>query len=407
MDKKVELPSDQNGSGRTLGQEELAALAEVIASGMLSSTRGRFVKQLESGFAALMKSAHVHACSSGTAAVHTAVAAINPDPGDEIVVSPITDMGALMPILFQGAIPIFSDVDPRTGNITAACIEPCLSDRTRAIIVTHLFGNPCEMNDILSLANAHGLPVIEDCAQAFMATYHNHLIGSLGTIACFSLQQSKHMTTGEGGLVVTQDERLARNMFLFINKGWGYGDDAPDHYFLALNYRMSELQGAVGVAQLTKLAALVKRRITAAQQLAKALEGVPGIEPPRVLPGCTHSYWRFPLTIDTSRIPEGPVAVALALQEANIPSQPRYFGKPAFMCEVFRSQRTFGSSNYPFNLARKEATDYSWERYPGVRAALDTLLVLPWNERYTDQDVDYMASAIRQAVKRVSITARA
>src|SRR5262245_28483779 len=162
-------------------------------------------------------------------------------------------MGALTPVLYQGAIPVFADVDPRTGNVTADTIAACLSDRTRGIVVTHLFGVPCEMEPILQLAKTHRLPVIEDCAQAFLAEYDGQPVGRLGTIGCFSLQQGKHITTGEGGLVTTNDDALAKRVFYFLNKAWGYGDPQPDHYFIALNYRLSELQGAVAVAQLQKL----------------------------------------------------------------------------------------------------------------------------------------------------------
>src|SRR5262249_28502890 len=217
-------PSDQDASGRTLGEEELGLLAEVIRSGTLISTKGTFVTRLGQQFADLPGVKSAYACTSGTAAVHAAVAALDVNPGEEIITSPITDMGALTPILYQGAIPVFADVDPRTGNLTAETITPCLSERTRAIIATHLFGNPCDVGAILTLARAHNLPVIEDCAQAFLAQHAGRQVGTLGTLGCFSLQQGKHITTGEGGLIATNDEVLARRVFLFINKAWGYGD---------------------------------------------------------------------------------------------------------------------------------------------------------------------------------------
>src|SRR6476619_797461 len=163
------LPSDQDASGRTLGDEEISLLTAAIRSGTLTSTKGEFVKQLENRWAALCGVQFAHACSHGSAAIHCAVAAINPEPGDEIVTSPITDMGALTPILYQGAIPVFADVDPATCNVTAASIEPVLSDRTRAVVVTHLFGNPGGMAEIMDLCRPLGIPVIEDCAQAFLS----------------------------------------------------------------------------------------------------------------------------------------------------------------------------------------------------------------------------------------------
>ncbi len=394
------LPSDQDASGRTLGVEELSALADAIRSGTLTSTKGALVKTLEQRFAGRYGVKHAHACSSGTAAIHTAVAAIDPSPGDEIVTTSITDMGALTPILYQGAIPVFADVDPKTYNVTAKTIEPCLSERTKAIIVTHLFGNPCEMHEIMELANARGIPVIEDCAQAFLSRYDGPLVGTFGAVGCFSLQQGKHITTGEGGLVITNDDALARRMYLFINKAWGYGDPKPDHYFLALNYRLSELQGAVAVAQLAKHESVVDRRITLAKALTGMLQGVDGVDVPWVGPRSVHSYWKYCLGVDKAVVPDGAVGLAARLKKKGISSAPRYIQKPAFMCEIFQKRRTFGSSGYPFTLARPDAVNYDRGRYPGTFEALDRVLVLPWNERYTQEHLDYIAQAIRDAVEK-------
>src|SRR5437762_1828597 len=225
---RLTLPSDQEASGRTLGDEEIALVAEAIRMGTLTSTKGTFVKTLERRFAELLGVKHAWACASGTAAVHTTIAAIDPEPGEEFITTPITDMGALTPILYQGAIPVFADVDPRTGNVTAATIADRLSSRTRGIIVTHLFGNPCEMDEIMALAKSRNLPIIEDCAQAFLAKHREQFVGAIGTLGCFSLQQGKHITTGEGGLVIGNDDALLRRVYHFLNKAWGYGDQNPD-----------------------------------------------------------------------------------------------------------------------------------------------------------------------------------
>ncbi len=395
------LPSDQDASGRTLGDEEIALLTAAIKTGTLTSTKGNFVKQLETRFAAMQGVQHAHACSHGSAAIHcavAAVAAVNPDPGDEIVTSPITDMGALTPILYQGAIPVFADVDPDTCNVTADSIERVLSNRTRAVIVTHLFGNPCDMTAIMRLCRPRGIAVIEDCAQAFSAQHAGRPVGTIGDIGCFSLQQGKHITTGEGGLVTTNHAEHARRMFLFINKAWGYGDPQPDHYFLALNYRMTELQGAVAVAQLNKLAGAVERRVTLAKELTAALTGLPGITTPTVASGDVHSYWKYCLGVDSRIVTGGSVQLCAALKQRGIFSAPRYIQKPAFACEVFREQRTFGASRWPFTLARPEAVDYSPERFSGTYEGLDRVLVLPWNECYTNEHVRYIADSVAASV---------
>jgi dTDP-4-amino-4,6-dideoxygalactose transaminase len=395
------LPSDQDISGRSFGSEEIELLLEVIEKGVLTSTKGSMTRALENRFRETLGCGSASVCSSGTAAIHAAVAAINPDPGEEIITTPITDMGALSPLLYQGAIPVFADVDRHTCNITAETIAPCISDRTRAIIVTHLFGNPAVMAPILDLAGRLGIPVIEDAAQAFGAQWRGRPAGTLGSIGCFSLQQGKHITSGEGGLAVSNDRELARRIFLFINKAWGYGDDSPDHYFLALNYRITELQSAVALAQLEKLDSMVERRIDAADKLTVLLKGLEGIETPVVEQGSRHSYWRYCINVDDGLIPGGATALGKKLDSCGVRSMPRYIRKPAFECEVFRDRNTFGGSHFPFTLARPEALNYSRDRYPGAWRALDTVLVLPWNEKLTDRHVQYIGETVVRSVREL------
>jgi perosamine synthetase len=394
-DPVIVLPSDQEASGRSFGREEVAEVIKVIESGTLTCTKGTACATLEKRFAELLGAKYAIACASGSAAVHCAIAAIDPEPGDEIITTPITDMGALAPILYQGAIPVFADVEPLSGNITADTIAARLSDKTKAIIVTHLFGNPCEMGPIVELAGKHGIPVLEDCAQAYLARDGGKLVGTHGAIGCFSLQQGKHITTGEGGLCVTNDANLARRIRLFVNKAWGYGDANPDHYFLALNYRLTELQGAIALAQLDKLVWGVEQRRKMAARLSAQLEGLDGISTPGSAPDAVHVFWRYCLWVDETEVPGGSPALGAGLKRQGIAAAPRYIQKPAFQCEIFRDQRTFGSSRFPFTLARPEAVDYLPNRFPGVFECLHDVLVLPWNERFTEEHVDFIAAAVQ------------
>jgi dTDP-4-amino-4,6-dideoxygalactose transaminase len=393
---KLHLPSDQEASGRTLGDEEIALVTEALRSGTLTVTKGRFNQDLERALASRFGVSHARTCASGSAAIHLAVAALKLEPGDEIITTSITDMGALTPILFQGAIPVFADVDPFTCNVTAETISARLSDRTRGIIVTHLFGNPCHMTSILDLARRHGLPVIEDTAQAFLATHAGKIAGTIGDMGCFSLQQGKHITTGEGGFVLSDRADLAREAYLFVNKAWGYGDEKPDHYFSALNYRLTELQAAVALAQLGKLDDVVTKRQTLADRLTAQIQDLPGVTPPRITPDSTHSYWKYCLHVDTERHENGTVRLGQFLRDRGIACAPRYIQKPAFRCQVFRDQVTLGTSRWPFTLARPEAVDYREELFPGTFAALAGVLVLPWNEGYTPELVDQIADVIRE-----------
>lgn len=395
----TKLPSDQDISGRTFGAEEIAAVTEVLQSGVLITTKGKYGKLLEKEFAEKMGVKYAYACNSGSAAVHTAIAAINPNPGDEIVTTSITDMGALTPIIFQGAIPVFADVCPKTLNVTAETIGRVLSDKTKAIIVTHLFGNPCEMDAIMELANSKNIPVIEDTAQSFMATVNGKYVGTIGKIGAFSFQQGKQMTCGEGGIVVTDDDELARRMYLFINKAWGYGDANPDHYFASLNYRMTELQAAVSYEQLKKLDYSVSQRQKMARLLDEKIADIDGIESYKPAENATMTYWKFCLRVDDTKIQDGSVGLAKALKTYDVASAPRYVVKPAYKCQVFRDQNTFGDSHYPFNLARPEAIDYSDEKFQGTLKGLHDVLVLPINEKYEEHHIEFLASSIREAVE--------
>jgi dTDP-4-amino-4,6-dideoxygalactose transaminase len=253
----------------------------------------------------------------------------------------------------------------------------------------------------MELARVRGIAVIEDCAQAFGAEIDGRKVGAWGDIGCFSLQQGKHITTGEGGIVTSNNADHARRMFLFINKAWGYGDKNPDHYFLALNYRMNELTGAVAVAQLEKLNEFVERRITIARALTEGLTGIPGIETPAIDANAKHTFWKYCLRVDGSKFEGGIDGLARGLRERDILCAPRYIQKPAFECQVIRDQRTFGNSRFPFTLARPEAVDYSRDKFPGTYDALASVLVLPLNEKYTQRHVAYVNEAIRDAATQL------
>lgn len=399
---RVRLPSDRDASGRDLGAEELRELERVIGSGTLICTSGRAVKEFEAAFAAAVGRTHAVACSSGSAAVHAALAALGLQPGDEVVSSPITDMGAIMPILYEGGLPRFCDVDPVTMAVTPQTVAAAITPRTRAIVVTHLFGMPCDGAGLARLAESRGVALIEDCAQAFLASTPTGMVGSFGSAGCYSFQQGKHLTTGEGGIVTTNDAGVADRVRRVVNKGWGYGDANPDHDRPGLNYRLTELQGAVALAQLRKLDGCVARRRARAAQLTAALRGLPGVVAMPEPAGHRCAYWRYLLHIDPTVHAGGPHAVAAALKEHGIAAQPGYVGRPAYACAVFQRWRDHTVMRMPVQCAGLAVAP--WENlgevaHPGVFRGLGSALVLPWNEALTVEHVDFLAASIRAALR--------
>lgn len=400
----MNLPSDANSTGRDFRGKELEYIQAVLDSGTLNCVRGTQVKTFEKDFAARYGVDHCRAVTSGTAAVHCAVAAMNLEPGDEVITTTITDMGAITPILYQQGLPVFADVDPVSLNVTPQSVAERITPRTKAIIATHLFGNPCDIEGIMAVARPKGIPVIEDCAQSYLATQNGRLTGTIGDIGAFSMQQGKHMTTGEGGMVITSNAAHARHMRLFSDKAWGYEDPKPDHYFLALNYRMTELVGAVARAQLLKLDSVVERRHRMASYLDHVLAGVPGLTLPTPLDGCKHVYWKYPLIVDPAEVDGGVDALAKELKDSGVFCVPRYVVKPAFECEVLARRATYGSSSCPFTCAEKcglPAQKYDRADYPGTIQGLDRVLVLPWNEHYLAEHVEFIGGRIKMAVEKL------
>jgi len=212
------------------------------------------------------------------------------------------------------------------------------------------------------------------------------------------------MTTGEGGIIITKDPEMERRIRLFIDKAWGYGDPKPDHYFLALNYRMTELQGAVALAQLDKLEGVVESRIKTAKLLTTLIDNTPGVLTPRVTPDSKHVYWKYPLRIEDEIIEGGVDSFAANLKDRGIFCGPRYIQKPAFMCQIFEERNTFGNSKFPFEgECRKNDPPvvYDPEEYPGTFDALSHVVVLPWNEFYTEEHVHYIADNIKEVAQEL------
>lgn len=378
--------------------DELKLLRHALLSQNLCCIDGKMVVNLEKEFAYTYGVPYAVASTSGTAAIHVALGALDLNPGDEVITAPITDLGTVIPILYQNAIPVFADVD-NTYNMDPASVEQRITSRTRAIIVVHLFGNPCNMDAMVEIARRNNIPLIEDCAQAHMTDYKGKYVGTVGDIGCFSFQQSKHMTTGDGGMTITSNEAYYDRMKFFADKGFarkGYGPRA--YLFHAPNYRMTELVGAVGLAQLKKVKAVVERRHELGEYMTELLSNIDGVTTAPVTEGAKHSYWLYPLRIDGADIDE----FERGMRQEKVSVMPRYTGKPIYLCtESLTAKKTYGQSQCPFTCNGTTGTyEYKEGLCPRAEEALNHLVCIPLNESWNKQEVQRVAGAIKKYLGR-------
>jgi perosamine synthetase len=377
------------------GEEELKELREALAQGTLFYAQGKKVAQLEKEFAAKLGVKHAVACSSGTASIHAAMMTAGVSPEDEVLVTPITDMGSVLPILWQGAVPIFVDLDPQTYNMSPAAIEKAITPKTKAILAVHLAGNPCDMRAIKAIADKHKLILIEDCAQAHGTTYDGKPVGTIGHLGCFSYNEFKHIACGDGGLTITNDDATAKKLHLSVDKCYDRtpGTAQRNATFMANNYRMTELQGAVAIAQLKKLDSIIARRQSWCTRLTQRIGNVPGLQLPRATERGTHSYWFYMMRIDASKLGGNADDFAAALKAEGVPVSAHYIAKPIYKYPLFLNHSAFEHGEHPF-----KRIDYTKVACPVAEAILDTCVNLAINEAYNDADLDDTVKAFKRVV---------
>lgn len=289
---------------------------EVLDNHFSSKKNYRFVTQLEKEFAEKFHTNYAIAMVNGTVTLHAALEAAGVGEGDEVIVPALTMSSTNMCVLFANAIPVFADIDPDTWTISVEDIKHKITPRTKAIIPVSLYGLSSDIDAIMEIANAHGITVIEDDAQCFLGYYKERIVGSTAHMSSFSFQAGKHMTSGEGGMVITNDPELAVTLRRF--SGLGYGSIGLDkgriskdeiqnpayerHVMMGWNYRPSDLCGAVALAQLQRLEELVEVRKNAAMCLKNSVEGFEWLTPQAVPEGYENAYWTMVLKLDTDRV---------------------------------------------------------------------------------------------------------
>ncbi|MDC0309179.1 DegT/DnrJ/EryC1/StrS family aminotransferase [bacterium] len=353
----------------SMGSEEKIAALRVLDSDVLSGfvgaagkffNGGKEVVEFENLWAQTYGFKHAISVNSLTTGLQTAVGAIGIEPGDEVICSPYSMSASATAVLFYGGIPIFADLDATRFTLDPSSIESCITPRSKAILVVHLFGYPADMDAIMAIARKHGLMVIEDAAQAPGVYYKGRPVGAIGDVGGFSLNFHKHIHTGEGGLMVTNIDKIALRCRLIRNHGENATeamglDDISN--MIGSNYRFTELQAAIGIEQFKKLKGFLAHRAGLARYLDSRLQTIPGLTVQQIESGSTHSYYMYPV-----RFNEEVVGISrnifLRAVAAELP-QPKYWDttpfaegyvKPLYFNPIYQKQIAIGKKGFPFNF---------------------------------------------------------
>ncbi len=368
-------------------EDDRRLINEVLDSGIVAGGTAPQVSSLEQEWAAYVGSRHCLTTTSGTAALHMALAAVGAGPGDEVITSAFTFLASASCALHQNAIPVFVDIDPRTYNMDPGKLEAAITERTKVIIPVHIQGLPADLDPILKIARKHNLFVIEDACQAHGALYKGKKVGSIGDVGTFSLNNFKNLCGGEGGLFTTDSETYLQKGTLI--RCFGDEVDEVSHRrlynasILGYMYRNQELPAALARAQLMHLDERNEVRIANANYLTRELSGIPGVIAPYCPPECKHVYFMYNVRFD----PEAAgmdceprrfrIAVEKALyKEGMLVGQWQTMPVPAQ--DIFQSKLGYGQSSYPWavNKARGIQYDYNVEDYPVAKLLCDTYTVV-------------------------------
>lgn len=389
------------GARQRWGTPELQQLEQMLQQGSLfywqGKDRGPQTRLLIERFQQFCPLKYVQTCSSGTAALHIAVAAAGIGLGDEVITSPITDVGTVIGVLYQQAVPVFADLGAGTYNLDVADVERRITPKTKAIIAVHLTGNPCDMAALKALADRHNLILIEDCAQAWGAQYRGQPIGTVGHMACFSLQDSKHVTCGDGGVVASSDDRFGPLLQRFGDKGYARPSIGGLEVF-ATNYRMSEPQAAVAGAQLSRLEGIVAKRARLGNLLTEKIAGLPGLIPHQVHPDDRAVYWFYMFRVRPEALRCGRSEFVRALLAEGAPVSGGYIKVPLYGETVFQKHGFF-AGRWPVKEMGLTSMDFTKHKCPEAEAILETGIRVTLQEHMSEEYVSEIGTAIQKVAR--------
>lgn len=356
------------------GPEEIAAVAAVLESDRLAL--GPVTEEFEQRFADSLGAKHAIAINSGTSGLHLAIRALGIGPGDEVITTPFSFIASSNCILFEGATPVFADAHPDTFNIDPSKIEALVTDRTKAILPVHVFGQPADMDPIMDIARRHGLAVIEDACEAICATYKGRMTGTFGDCSVYGFYPNKQITTGEGGMIVTNDDALAEACISMRNQGRATDMQWLTHVRLGYNYRLSEMTSAIGVEQMKKLPDILRLRAEKAHLYRSLLAEIPEIHFPKGWNLEDHSWFVFPVQV----APEIRDPLIAALGERGVQSK-AYFSPCIHLQEFYMRDHGYKAGDFPV-----------------AEALSEQILILPFFTSITESEIAYVRDALRESL---------
>lgn len=368
-----------------ISEEDIEAVVRVLRSDWITS--GPMVEEFEKQVAGFLGSKYAVAVSCGTAALHAAMYAAGVFPGDEVIVPAMTFVASVNAVVFQGGTPVFADVDPHTLLIEPTAVEARITPRTKAIVAVDYTGQPCDYDVLRAIGDRHGLILIADACHAFGAEYKGKRVGVLADLTVFSFHPVKHITTGEGGMTVTENPEFATKMRRFRNHGINIdsrqrselGTWCYEMVDLGYNYRLSDFQCALGISQLRKLPSWIARRREIAGRYDPAFAAIPGVKPLRTVPEAKHAYHLYVIRLDLDRLRADRATVFAALRREGLEVNVHYM--PVHLHPFYRER--FGTRP---GLC------------PVAEAAYESILSLPIFPAMTDQDVERVIAAVRKVV---------
>jgi perosamine synthetase len=379
-----------NYGHQTIADEDIQAVSDVLRSNWL--TTGPKVDEFEAAFAEFTGAKHAVAVNSGTAALHAAMFALGIKPGDEVIVPAMTFAASANCVVYQGGTPVFADVDPDTLLIDPEAVEAKITDRTRAVLAVDYTGQPCDYDKLHNLCEKHNLSLVADACHALGGSYQGKPVGTLADLSAFSLHPVKPITTGEGGVITTDDQRLAQRMHIFRNHGITTDHrqrEAKGSWFyemteLGYNYRITDFQCALGLSQLRKLPGWIKRRQNIARRYDEAFRNMPGLQPLKVRQGISHGYHLYVVKLELERLKTDRAGIFQALRAEGIGVNVHYI--PVHLHPYYR---------------------HNFDTKPGLcpvaEAAYERILTLPIFPAMTEKDVDDVIVGTEKVISHYSL----